>query len=355
MRNAPPAPSSPAAALGAWLSVLLVGLLVLNTAGGWVRLSGSGVAIPHWPAVELDQGRRSLLPPLSERDWQAAFAAWQQHQQQLMQRISAGELPPSALGRQPADLGDFRAMFLTEWCHRLLAALVGILALACLGGALRQPELRARIAPWLAAAVALIGVQAWLGAALIGEGTGTRWLFLHQGNAGLILLAVLVALLGVVDGAHRLRPWPAAAAACAWLLLVLGGLLAASRHDGPAAGPLGWSGEPLWVASAGIAANLLDHAPLHQVAHRAAALLLVALIAWAWWRAARGEGGERTRLALSAAATLAVVEAMLGLAAALSPRGEVLAPLAHQFLGQVLFLCLAVAACDPRPAAEAPR
>ncbi|MCX8039871.1 MAG: COX15/CtaA family protein [Planctomycetota bacterium] len=355
MESSPRTPEAPApgaaARLGAWATVLLIGILALNTAGGWVRLSGSGVAIPHWPLIELADGKRTLLPPFSARDWQAAYEAWQAHQQRLAQRVAAGELPALARGRQPADLDEFRAMFLIEWFHRLLAALVGLLALSCLGTALAQRALRARVGGWFAAALILIGVQAWLGAALIAEGTGTRWLFLHQGNAALIAGCVLLAILRLVDQRHELRALPLLAAALAWLLLVSGGLLAGSRHLAPPAGPLGLDAGPLWWPTATLAANLLDNGALHHLVHRLAALLLIAAILAAWWQAARQQAAERVRLALAAAATFAVVEAMLGLASATLPRGAIIVPLAHQFLGHVLFLTLLIAACAPRPAA----
>ncbi|MBN8527003.1 MAG: COX15/CtaA family protein, partial [Planctomycetes bacterium] len=232
----PAAAALPRAGVVLWLTVLLGCLFCLNTAGGWVRLSGAGVAIPHWPVIELDGGRKTLLPPMDEAGWQAAHDAWSSHQDRLRSRIAAGEIHGMAVGRQPGSLGDFRAMFLTEWIHRLIAAGVGVLALACLGTVLADRALRARVGVPVTAAVVLIGAQAILGAALIGQGTSTRWLFLHQGNAALILAAVLVAILRLVDPPDTApaRSGPvarlaAAAAFSTWLMLMLGGLLAASR------------------------------------------------------------------------------------------------------------------------------
>ena len=193
------ASTAPRAVLAGWLTVLLAGLFCLNTAGGWVRLSGAGVAIPHWPLIELDQGRKTLLPPMSEPAWLAAHAAWAGHQGSLRAKIDAGEIHGAALGRQPGSLSEFRTMFLTEWLHRLLAAAVGLCALACLGTVLANAQLRRRVGVPVGLAVALITVQAVLGAALIGQGTSTRWLFLHQGNAALILACVLVAVLRLLD------------------------------------------------------------------------------------------------------------------------------------------------------------
>lgn len=351
--------ATPGARLAGWLTVLLAGLFLLNTAGGWVRLSGAGVAIPHWPVVELDGGRKSLLPPFTEAGWLAAHGAWAEHQARLRARIDAGELHGLAVGRQPADLGAFRAMFLTEWLHRLAAALVGLLALACLGSVLADPGLRRRVGVPVGLAVGLIVVQALLGAALIGQGTATRWLFLHQGNAALILACVLVAILRLIDGAAVRRDGglagrlALAAAGGTWLMLMLGGLLAASRHLLPSGGALGFDAGPAWWPAASVGVNLLDNASLHHIAHRSGALLVASLAVAALLLARRHGAPERMRLALAAGCTFIAVQAGLGIAAAILPQGEVAVPLAHLFLGHVLFLLLVLAAWDARHGAAA--
>ena len=355
--------TAPRAVLAGWLTVLLAGLFCLNTAGGWVRLSGAGVAIPHWPVIELDEGRKTLLPPLSEAGWTAAHAAWAGHQATLRAKIEAGEIHGSALGRQPESIGDFRTMFLIEWFHRLLAAGVGLLALACLGTVLADRGLRARIGVPMGLAVLLIVTQAVLGAALIGQGTSTRWLFLHQGNAALILACVLTAILRLLGsgtdefqlvGRRRAdqpelvgpRRIVLAAAAGAWLMLMFGGLLAASRHNLPPGGLLGLDAGPRWWPAASFATNLLDNASLHHLVHRLGAVLVAGLVVWAVVTAHRSRASERVRLALSVAGTFVALQAVLGIAAAVMPRGEVVVPLAHLFLGHVLFLTLVLAAYD---------
>lgn len=348
------------AGLAGWLGALLIGLLCLNTAGGWVRLSGAGVAIPHWPLIELDGGRRTLLPPTDDAGWDAAHAAWAAHQEVLRAKIAAGEIHPQALGRQPADTAEFRSLFLTEWFHRLLAAAVALVALACLGTVLADPDLRRRVGAPVGLAVGLIVLQAVLGAVLIGQGTSTRWLFLHQGNAALILACVLVAILRMLDPPQALAPgkrmvvWSAGMAmAMAWCALVLGGLLAASRHRLPSGGILGLDAGPSWWPAFGVAENLLDNASLHHIAHRVVALLLAGSLVTALVLAYRQGAGVRARLALGVAATFAALQAMLGIGAAVLPGREVAVPLAHLFLGHVLFLVLVLAWRDARTG-EAP-
>ena len=103
------------ASVASWLGVLFVMLFALNTIGGWVRLSGSGVAIPQWPIIN-----GSLLPPLSDVGWEQVKAHYDADQQRLEGRVRLGELSPVNLGHRPRDLGEFKAMFMTEWSHRLL-------------------------------------------------------------------------------------------------------------------------------------------------------------------------------------------------------------------------------------------
>jgi len=359
------AATAPRALLAGWCTILLAGLFCLNTAGGWVRLSGAGVAIPHWPIIELEQGRKTLLPPFSEQGWEAARFAWAGHQESLRAKIAAGEIHSAALGRQPESLGDFRVMFLTEWFHRLLAAGVGILALACLGTVLLDRQLRRRVGVPMGIAVTLIIGQAVLGAALIDQGTSTRWLFLHQGNAALILACILIVVLRLLETGNEEKPNDGsrnqdlsrrlvmAAATMTWVMLMLGGLLAASRHDLPPGGLLGLDAGPAWWPAASIGTNLLDNASLHHIAHRVVAVLVAGLVIASLVLVHRRAAPERTRLALAVAGTFVALQAVLGIAASVMPRGEVVLPLSHLFLGHVLFLVLVLTAYDIRHGDEA--
>jgi heme A synthase len=356
----PAASPAPGSRVASWLGVLLVMLCCLNVAGGWVRLSGAGVAIPQWPLIELDGGRKTLLPPLDTAGWEATHAAWATHQEMLLGKANAGQIHSRALGRQPTDLSGFQVMFLTEWLHRLLAASVGLLALGCLGTVLADRQLRRRIGVPVAGAVGLIVVQAVIGALLIDQGTSTRWLFIHQGNAALVLACVLTAILRLVtpESANRVSSsrtlvlTTGLAAGLAWCELMVGGLLAASRHHLPPGGLLGLDAGPLWWSAASTATNLLDNASFHHVLHRILAVLLTLAVLVGLIQAHRRGAGERLRLALAVAATFTAIQAILGLASAVVPAGEVTVPLAHLFLGHALILVLILAWREARHPAE---
>ena len=94
-RSASPAQAS----VASWLAVLFLMLFALNTIGGWVRLSGAGVAIPQWPIIN-----GSLLPPFTDQGWAQVRASYDADQARLASRIAAGGLTHNNLGRQPRDL-----------------------------------------------------------------------------------------------------------------------------------------------------------------------------------------------------------------------------------------------------------
>lgn len=346
--------------VAAWLGVLFCLVFTLNTVGGWVRLSGSGVAIPHWPVIE--RGNTwTLLPPFTSEGWSEMHAAFELHQARLQMRIERGELTAANLGRQPRDAEDFRRMFLTEWSHRLLAALTGLVAAAVIISTLRHVELRRSAGTPLVLAGILIIAQAVLGGLLVSEGTSTHWLFLHQGNAGLIMGLITWAILRLLvfeeadqstvmnDPRRRwVRRLTGLAMFGVWLQLLYGALVAGSRYLATGNLPLGFGVLPeLWKSEHSLAWNLLDNAWLHLWLHRwwawALCVLCVGLYAVAW----RSPMGERQRLALQVSGTFLGLQVILGLANALLGTTPLIA-LAHQALGMCLLLSLVLAWHDAR-------
>ncbi len=355
------------AGVAAWLSLLFCLVFALNTVGGWVRLSGSGVAIPHWPVIELANGSWTLLPPFSEAGWQDMHDSFRAHQAHLLERVERGELAPVNLGRQPQNDADFRYMFLTEWSHRLLAALTGLVAAGVIVSTLRQRDLRQRVGVPLTAAGVLIIAQAVLGGALVAQGTNTHWLFLHQGNAGLIMVCILWAILRLLDtsttrptalfaGRTTLNVLVTTAACAIWLQLMFGALVAGSRHHAQGEVALGLGALPgLWQGAHGLAWNLLDNGWLHLWLHRWWAWSLTLLLAAVYVVAARTATGPRARLALQVSATFLALQLVFGLVSA-AVGSPPLIVLGHQVLGMCLLLSVVLACHDVRhEAAERPQ
>ncbi len=329
--------------VASWLGVLLCLVIALNTMGGWVRLSGSGVAIPHWPVID-----GSVLPPLSQERWQRVYDLYQQDQARLGGEVAAGRLTEHQRGRKPQDLAEFRGMFMIEWGHRLLAALVGVVGLGCLITVLRRAPTRGRVGALLVAAAGISLLQAVLGGVLVRVGTGHHWLFLHQANAAVVVALILWSILRLLDqgeSARRTGRLVGVAALTVFIQITVGGLLAGSRQGADM--PLSWPGliDTGWDAAVPVAVNLLDNVMLHRWLHHLGAGLVTALViaALADWRRA----GPRQRLGLQLAATFLAVQMLFGLGNVALGADARLA-LAHQVIGHSLFLSLILAWYDAR-------
>ena len=148
--------------VGAWLGVLFLLLLMLISIGGLVRLSGSGLSIPEWPFVN-----GSLLPPMSEGAWDTVHQEFVRDQERLREAKFSGAYGIGSLGHVPADRAEFKVMFLIEWSHRAMGAIIGIVALACMTITLRHRSLRQRIGGHMIGLVLLIVFQATLGGILV--------------------------------------------------------------------------------------------------------------------------------------------------------------------------------------------
>jgi len=93
-------------AIALWLLALAVLTAAMVLVGGLTRLTDSGLSITEWAPV------MGAVPPLSEADWRAAFAAYRQTTEFQDQN-------------NWMTLADFRPIFWWEWGHRLLGRLIG--------------------------------------------------------------------------------------------------------------------------------------------------------------------------------------------------------------------------------------
>lgn len=89
-----------------WLSLIAFLIAAIVVVGGATRLTGSGLSITEWAPI------LGTLPPLSETDWQTAFAKYQQSSQFKLQN--------SAM-----SIAEFHGIFWWEWAHRFLGRFIG--------------------------------------------------------------------------------------------------------------------------------------------------------------------------------------------------------------------------------------
>src|SRR5687768_6764575 len=168
-------------ALARWL-LAVAGLVMLMVAvGGMTRLTESGLSITEWKPVT------GAIPPLSEAQWQAEFAAYQ--------RI--GEYR-QITGPAGMTLADYKFIYFWEWLHRLLGRLIGLAFALPLAWFWARGAIPAGYKPRLVGLLALGALQGVFGWYMVRSGLSAQatdvshfWLSLHLVTA-LLTLALLV-------------------------------------------------------------------------------------------------------------------------------------------------------------------
>jgi cytochrome c oxidase assembly protein subunit 15 len=96
-------------AIAGWLLAVAGLVVVMVVVGGITRLTESGLSITEWKPVS------GALPPLTDAQWQAAFAAYRQIPQYTEVNGPAG-----------MTLQGFKQIFFWEWFHRLIGRMIGV-------------------------------------------------------------------------------------------------------------------------------------------------------------------------------------------------------------------------------------
>jgi heme a synthase len=178
-------PVSQANRLANWLLGVAILVFAIIVVGGITRLTESGLSITEWKPVT------GALPPLSEADWQAAFARYQQ-------------IPEYQLINKGMSLADFKAIFFWEWLHRLLGRLIGLALLLPFFWFFVTRTIPKGYALRLFALAALVGFQGALGWWMVASGLTVRTDVSHFRLAAHLLTALFL-LAGLVWTALDLK------------------------------------------------------------------------------------------------------------------------------------------------------
>jgi len=306
-------PSSTAAApktgaVRVWLYCVAAMIFLTLVVGGATRLTESGLSITEWKPVT------GVLPPLSQADWQAEFAKYQQIPQ--YQQINKG-----------MTIDAFKVIYFWEWSHRLLARTTGFVFLVpflfFLARGMIPKALKARLWTIFAGGAALGFVGWWM----VSSGLkGTQLTSVSQYRLAFHLTlacAIYFAVLWTAQGlrAHaeatpaRLRIGALMIAVLVLVQIYLGALVAGLDAgliyntwpliDGsfiPEAARL-WHIDPAWR-------NLFENTLTVQFDHRMLAYAIWLLSGWHAfdaWRSGRAAGGALTVFGLvTAQATLGI-------------------------------------------------
>jgi heme a synthase len=172
------------------LLLFVAGLVfAMVVVGGITRLTESGLSITEWRPIS------GAVPPLSEADWNQAFALYQATPEFREVNGPAG-----------MDLAAFKRIFFWEWAHRLLGRIIGLaFALPLAWFALKRAIPRGY--GWkMVGLLALGGAQGVLGWYMVMSGLADRTDVSHfRLSAHLLLaLAIMGALLWVALDLRRL-------------------------------------------------------------------------------------------------------------------------------------------------------
>lgn len=168
-------------ALARWLFAVAALVVLIVVVGGITRLTESGLSITAWKPVT------GAIPPLTEAQWQAEFAAYRQ----------IGEYR-QITGPAGMTLADYKFIYFWEWFHRLLGRAVGLAFALPLVWFWLKGAIPAGYKPRLLALLALGGLQGVFGWYMVASGLSAErtdvshfWLSIH-------LLTALLTLAGLI-------------------------------------------------------------------------------------------------------------------------------------------------------------
>jgi cytochrome c oxidase assembly protein subunit 15 len=237
-------------AIGIWLLACCAMIFLMVLIGGVTRLTESGLSITEWKPVE------GVLPPLSQAQWQDAFADYK-------------AIPQYQAIHADMTLDQFKHIYFWEYLHRLWGRIIGFaFLLPFLWFLIRGRVSRRLIAP-LAGLFVLGGLQGALGWWMVESGLEARIevsqyrLAAHLAMAVVIYLAMLWVALGLVWPKSQLVGKHRALQATSWLVvlmifttLVAGAFVAGTRAgyldntfplmEGQFVPPDYWHLTPLW-------------------------------------------------------------------------------------------------------------
>jgi cytochrome c oxidase assembly protein subunit 15 len=179
-------------------TVTLVAVYLLILAGGIVRSTGSGMGCPDWPKCF-----GTWVPPtdVSElpADYQDFYAEYRHDKNvkfakylEIFGYVSVGQaiLADESI-KEEAEFNKYKTW--TEYVNRLLGAVVGLLIILCVGGALKYFKSERKIFYLAFSSLVLVLIQGWIGSVVVSTNL-LQWLITVHMVLALVILAVLTAL-----------------------------------------------------------------------------------------------------------------------------------------------------------------
>ncbi|MSP67524.1 MAG: heme A synthase [Alphaproteobacteria bacterium] len=313
--------------------------------GGLTRLTHAGLAIVEWRPLT------GMLPPLSQDDWQQAFAAYRQFPE--YQKLNKG-----------MSLADFKGIFWLEYLHRLLGRGIGLALVIPYGWFLWRGWIGRDLHARLAGLLALGALQGAIGWWMVTSGlvdhpdVSPYRLTVHLGLALCIYGYILWTALDVLRPPPEAPPGAGGPRQFAFALMALIGLvvLSGALVAGTDAG-FGYNTFPLmdgrWFPDGAFLlqpwfVNFAENVALVQFNHRLLAILTLAAGTMVWLQLRRPLAECRATGRGTVLVLALFIQVGLGVATLLSVVWLPLAAL-HQAMAFLLFAAvLAVAHALPR-------
>lgn len=315
-------------AVGRWLMLVALAVVIQVALGGITRLTDSGLSITEWKPI------LGVIPPTSEAAWVEAFGKYQQIPQ--FQRL-----------KSHLSLGEFKVIYFWEWFHRLWGRLLGFFFVGPLVYFWRKGAIDGHKGA-LIGLLALGGAQGVMGWVMVASGLQELVYVSHLRLAvhfvlAAVLLAALVwmgrSFLGVEVRERSAHARTTAVLLAAVVLQLIWGAFMAGLKAALVA-PTWPTINGQWIPPALFGSGEWwwnDPLAIHFV-HRTLAYLLSAAIGW-WWWTVRGALGRSAHVVLAAV----IGQTVLGVITVLRSvhQGELLwFGVAHQLLGLGLMVSL---------------
>ncbi len=156
-----------------WLWSLAALVFLMVVVGGATRLTESGLSITEWKPLT------GVIPPLSQADWAAEF----DHYKQIPQYESVF---PNM------DLAGFKFIFFWEWSHRILARMIGFVAILPLAYFWIRKQIPASFKPKLALFLVPLAFEPLIGWWMVVSGLQNRTEVAQERLALHLLVASMV-------------------------------------------------------------------------------------------------------------------------------------------------------------------
>ena len=160
-------------AIANWLLAVAGLVFLMVVVGGITRLTESGLSITEWKPVT------GALPPLTQADWEHAFALYQRTPEYL--EINRG-----------MSLAEFKFIFFWEWVHRLLGRVIGLAFALPLAWFAVKRQIPNGYGPRLVALLALGGLQGTIGWWMVVSGLTERTDVSHYRLAVHLMTALFI-------------------------------------------------------------------------------------------------------------------------------------------------------------------